>query len=165
VLFSEYSYVTLDDPWQRKAAQNDPAIFLESLPEKAIIDEVQYAPEILVYIKMAVDRDRRRNGRYILTGSQAFGMMKGVSESLAGRAAVFELLGMSLQEVPADGTESTIEVFERILRGGYPDSLVHGVDWRRFYSSYVATYLERDLRQFLDIQELSRVFSFLFNSL
>lgn len=160
-LFPNYAYMSLDDPWQRKAAQDDPALFLESLPEQVVIDEVQYAPGILPYIKMEVDADRRRNGRYILTGSQAFYMMQGVSESLAGRAAIFELLGMSLKEVPARGDESTVEVFERILRGGYPDSLVHGVDWRRFYSSYVATYLERDLRQILDIQELSRFHTFL----
>ena len=160
-LFHEYEYITLDDPVRRSLAQRDPALFLESLSENTIIDEIQYAPDILPYIKIAIDQDRRRSGHFILTGSHAFQVMKGVSESLAGRAAIFELLGMSLRELSVDTARSLDEVYTRIMLGGYPDPLVHGVDRQLFYSSYVATYLERDLRQILDVQELSRFQVFL----
>jgi len=153
-LFSEYSYVTLDDPIQGSLAVRDPGLFVDSLGPNVIVDEIQYAPQLLPYIKMAVDQERHQSGRYILTGSQAFQMMQGVSESLAGRAAIFELLGMDFREVPVDAIKGRDQIFFRIRQGSYPDTLLHGVDTDIFYSSYIATYLERDLRNLLQVQDL-----------
>jgi uncharacterized protein len=138
-LFSDHQYVTLDDPLIREIAKEDPRQLLSS--EAMILDEIQYAPELLSYIKMNVDEARDRKGRYILTGSQHFPLMANLSETLAGRIAVYELLGLSFEEMgfPKD-------TFAAIHSGSYPDVVLHGVSPNRFYSSYIQTYLERDLR-------------------
>lgn len=155
-LFSKYSYVTLDDPLTRKMAKEDPRFFL-STSDKMIIDEIQYAPEILPYIKMAVDADRSLNGRFILTGSQYFPLMAGITESLAGRVAVFELLCFSLEETGLPPVQDPLKCFETLFRGFYPEVIVHGADCERFYSSYLHTYLERDIRQISSVHDI-RVF-------
>ena len=98
-LFPGHEYCTLDDPFKRNQANSDPLSFLENLEKKTIIDEIQYVPGLLPYIKMAVDRDRGRNGHFLLTGSQIFPLMSGISESLAGRVALHELLGFSYEEL------------------------------------------------------------------
>jgi predicted AAA+ superfamily ATPase len=151
-LFSSYEYHTLDDPIKRRICREDPALFLDSLPLPCIIDEIQYAPELLPYIKMYVDRHRDRTGQFILTGSQLFSLMKNVDESLAGRAAVFELLGLSLKEYPCPANLK--EFYLRLFLGSYPDVIVHGVDKELYYRSYIQTYLERDLRQLSEIRDL-----------
>ena len=92
------TYVTLDDPLVRALARQDPALFLQRFQPPLLLDEVQYAPELLTYIKMQVDRDRRP-GSFWLTGSQQFHLMKGVSESLAGRVGILTLLGFSQREI------------------------------------------------------------------
>lgn len=92
------SYVTLDDPLLRKFANDDPALFLQRFPPPVLIDEIQYAPVLLPYIKIEVDRNRTPN-MFWLTGSQQFHLMKGVSESLAGRVGVVHLLGLSRREM------------------------------------------------------------------
>jgi len=94
---NDRGYVTLDDPLVLELARQDPALFMQRFPPPVLIDEIQYAPELLPYIKMTVDRDRRP-GLFWLTGSQQFHLMKGVSESLAGRVAVVFLLGLSRKE-------------------------------------------------------------------
>jgi predicted AAA+ superfamily ATPase len=157
-LFPKLPFHTLDDPIKRKLAIEDPALFLENASPPCIIDEIQYAPELFPYIKMQVDSHRSEAGRFFLSGSQVFPLMQRVSESLAGRTAVFELLGFSLKEYPipiqGDSPPTFQDLFQRIFVGSYPDPLIHGVDRRIFYQSYVQTYLERDLRQVSDIRDM-----------
>lgn len=152
--FTSHRYVSLDDPVTRRACREDPALFLENYPPPCIIDEVQYAPGLLPYIKIQIDEDRSRNGQYLLTGSQIFPLMKGLTESLAGRTAVLELQGFSMEEY-SEHEQSVSDLFTRIFLGGYPDPLVHKVNRDLFYSSYVQTYLERDVRHVENVHDLS----------
>ncbi|MBB6480739.1 ATP-binding protein [Spirochaeta isovalerica] len=157
-LFPDYDYVTFDDPVLRESCRSDPSTFIDRFNTPCIIDEIQYVPEILPYIKIKVDKRRDISGQFILTGSQIFPLMKGMTESLAGRAAVFELFGFSMEEYDLDDPS---RLFDRILCGGYPDPLIHQVDRISFYSSYLQTYLERDIRQIQNVQDLSIFLSFL----
>ncbi len=154
-LFPGYQYTTLDDPTLRSRATTDPGLFIESMGTPCIIDEIQYAPELLPYIKMQVDKGRPRTGQYLLTGSQIFPLMSGITESLAGRISLFELLGFSLDELGLNKRgSSTPKLFETLFRGFYPEPAVHGVDSRLFYGSYLQTYLERDIRQISSVHDL-----------
>ena len=159
-IFSSHHYISLDDPILRQSAKEDPALFLENYPPPCIIDEIQYVPELFPYIKMEIDKKRDLSGQYILTGSQIFPLMRGLTESLAGRIAVFELYGFSLDEFPENGNNISM-LFERIFTGTYPDPLVHKVNRNLFYSSYLQTYLERDIRQIQNVQDLSQFQHFL----
>jgi hypothetical protein len=160
-------YVTLDDPLVLNLAKNDPPLFLQRFPPPVLIDEIQYAPELLPYIKMEVDR-QRQPGMFWLTGSQHFHLMQGVSESLAGRVGVVQLLGLSRREVlgQADSASPFLptpdlmahrvrtggnlllqELYRLIWRGAFPAvALNKSVDRDFFYNSYLQTYLQRDLR-------------------
>jgi uncharacterized protein len=158
-IFPKHDYVTLDDPFVRKMAQNDPAFFL-SRSKQVILDEIQYLPELLPYIKMAVDKDRGRHGRYLLTGSQCFPLMAGLSESLAGRAAIYELLGFSVLEELKLKISDPRQCFSALLTGFFPEPAVHDVDPNRFFSSYLQTYLERDIRQMTSVHDLKIFQSF-----
>ncbi len=160
-LFPSFTHVTLDDPAQRALAKEDPRLFLETLGDRALIDEIQYAPELLPYIKMLVDQSRKGRRRVLLTGSQVFPLMAGLSESLAGRAAVFELLGFSWEELPVLPRVTAPACFERMFRGFYPVPALRQADPRVFYGSYVNTYLERDIRQIRSVEDLSLFQSFL----
>jgi uncharacterized protein len=161
-LFPDYKYITLDYPNIRKIAKTDPEMFLDNYGDIIIIDEIQYAPELLEYIKIRVDEDRSKNGKYILTGSQYFPLMAGVAESLAGRASIHSLLGFSSQELEIHPKELSVRrTFELILKGFYPDPAVHNVQIASFYASYLQTYLERDIRNLLAVQSLSLFNSFL----
>ena len=161
------TYVSLDDPLVLSLAKGDPALFMQRFNGPLLIDEIQYAPELLPYIKMAVDRDLKK-GMFWLTGSQPFHLMKGVSESLAGRVAIMQLLGLSGMEMSGNGHNVNPfipdpeklfacinkltpillkEVFLTIFRGSFPAILtMENMDRDLFYSSYVQTYLQRDLR-------------------
>ncbi len=160
-VFSDANYLTLDDPLLRKLALDDPRLFLENAGSACIIDEIQYAPELLSYIKMEVDRDRGRTGRFILTGSQHFPMMQDAGESLAGRVAIFELLPFAWREAGLEGTLRVADCFKVLYKGFYPDPLVHGVDRNRYYGSYLQTYIERDIRQMTAVQDLRRFQEFI----
>lgn len=152
-LFPDHHYVSLDLPSEAEQAEHDPSAFLARHPEPLIVDEVQYAPELLRHLKREVDGKRGENGRFILTGSQPFELMSGVAESLAGRAAVLTLGGLSHAEILRARPETTIG--QAILRGGFPE--LHEkpeIDARGFFQSYVATYLERDLRSQLQVGNL-----------
>lgn len=171
--------VTLDDPDTRRLAREDPAFFFQTYRPPLLIDEIQYAPQLFPHIKMICDRERR-NGLFWMTGSQQFDMMRNVSESLAGRVAVLDLLGLSSSEIARRSREGTFldrllapdtpsnpsvtpeECFRRILRGSYPALWANPrLDSVRFFDSYVRTYLERDLRQLVAVEKESAFLSFL----
>ena len=161
----ERNYVTLDDYRAREMALNDPELFLQRYKAPLIIDEIQYAPSILSYIKIAVDNSDKK-GQYWLTGSQQFHMMKNVTESLAGRVAMVDLKGLSLKELDgleqapfiptADNIENMrksskyhdlTDIYEKIWRGSYPEVNTNtDTDWETFYKSYLRTYIERDIK-------------------
>jgi uncharacterized protein len=151
-LFPKMATASLDDPFTRQAAQEDPRSFLTQAPQ-IVIDEIQHLPDLLPYIKILVDADRRNAGRFLLTGSQIFPLMAGLGESLAGRAAIFHLLPFSHHEL-GNPPQSIERCFHRIFNGFYPDVVAHGVNANRFFSSYVQTYLERDIRLMTAVHDL-----------
>ncbi len=152
-LFPDHAFVTLDLPSEAEQAERDPATFLARHPPPLVIDEVQYAPGLFRHLKVAVDRDRGRCGAFLLTGSQPLRLMKSVSDSLAGRAAVLALEPLSFAEARAAHPRLTADEF--VVRGGFPELYANlAIDADGFYRSYVATYLERDLRQFLQVGNL-----------
>lgn len=152
-LFPEHEFVSLDLPTEAEQAEKEPDAFLRRHPAPVIIDEVQYAPGLFRHLKAAVDAHRGRHGQYLLTGSQKFTVMKGVSESLAGRVDIIELETLSLAEIraalPKTGSETAI------VRGGFPELQANPeIDFVPFYSSYLATYLERDVRSLAHVGNL-----------
>jgi len=171
----ERTYITLDDPQIRAMAQNDPALFLQKYKTPLFIDEIQYAPQLFPYIKMAVDREKQK-GMFWLTGSQQFLLMRNVSESLAGRVAILELQGLSQAEkfhrknVPflpekletANQPLGINEVYSLILKGSYPELYANtNMDWDMFYSSYLKTYIEKDIRDLIHISDESLFIRFM----
>lgn len=161
-LLKKYRYVTLDDPLDRQMAQEDPELFLANFSPPVVIDEIQYAPELLSYIKMEVDRRRRKKGQFILTGSQTFQIMEGVSESLAGRIAIFHLYPFSWQEIPKRAPRQELATASQIIQGFYPEFFVdRAVDPLLWHSSYLSTYIERDVRNIKNIADLGRFQTFL----
>ncbi|MGE3954463.1 MAG: ATP-binding protein [Parachlamydiales bacterium] len=162
-----YTYVTLDSPRARAMALADPELFFEAYPAPVVIDEIQYAPSLLSYLKMRIDADRDRCGQFVLTGSQVFQLMAGVSESLAGRVAIFHLYPFSWQEVEgvpgrAGSSGDALATMEQTVQGFYPELLKRpNINRELWYESYLATYLERDVRSLRAIKELSRFQTFL----
>lgn len=160
----EYRYVTLDDPVVLAQAHSDPVFFLDSLGERCIIDEIQLAPGILSYVKMRVDADRSRNGRFVFTGSQQFGMIRNLGDSLAGRIALLDLLPFAADELQqAAPAQGGLELFATsCLIGAYPQlAVTQDIDRRLWYSSYIQTYLERDIRSLYDIGSLREFHRFM----
>ena len=152
-LFPQHEFVSLDLPSEAEQAERDPRAFLARHPPPLVVDEIQYAPELFRHLKRVVDADRDRPGQFILTGSQKFTLMKAVSESLAGRADVVQLEGLSWSEIHAARPAVAIE--DVLLRGGFPELHAHPeIETAGFYRSYVATYLERDLRQLIQVTSL-----------
>ena len=152
-------YVTFDDPLEREFARSDPEGFLDRFGEvRALLDEVQYVPELFQYLKMRIDRDRRATGRWLLTGSQQFGLMARVTESLAGRVGILELLPLSLLEIP---TSDRLGLAEEAWLGGYPEPRLKAETRDLWMSSYVQTYVERDVRQLHNVQDLRAFETFL----
>jgi hypothetical protein len=154
-LFPKASFLSLDLPANAEAAQTAPEKLLDQHPEPVIIDEIQYAPSLLRHVKYRIDKDRSP-GRYLLTGSQIFPLMQGVSESLAGRCAILNLYTLSRAEL-LDAGKATEEA-SYIFLGGYPEVHV-GADADLWFPAYVATYLERDVRNILrvvDLQDFNR---------
>lgn len=149
-MFAEYKYVNLERIAMRSMAAADPQGFLESLGNHVIIDEVQHVPQLLSEIQVMVDEDRDR--RFILTGSSNFALLNAVSQSLAGRCALFTLPPFSFAEMTADMKEPDIDTI--MLRGFYPGVLVNGIPPKDFYDNYYNTYVERDLRDLLKVSNL-----------
>jgi uncharacterized protein len=152
-LFPDYDFVSLDLPTEAEQAEKEPRTFLERHPPPVIVDEVQYAPGLFRYLKVAVDAARRRNGQFLLTGSQRFTLMRSVSESLAGRADIAELETLSLAEIRGALPATSAE--QAIVRGGFPELYADPeIDHVTFYNSYLATYLERDVRALANVGSL-----------
>ncbi len=146
-----FAYATFDDPLIRAFASSDPRGFLDQYREKPVIlDEIQYVPDVLPYLKMTIDQNRQRLGWWLLTGSQQFALMKNISESLAGRIALLELLPFSSVEyAPAN---ETLE--ERLWRSDYPEPALAPGKRELWLRSYLQTYVERDVRLLHNIQDL-----------
>ncbi|MBF0443517.1 MAG: ATP-binding protein [Oligoflexales bacterium] len=157
-IFPDYRYVTLDSPLLAEEAESNPEIFLRKYPPPVIIDEVQYATGLFRHLKIVIDANPADRGSYILTGSQKFELMKGVSESLAGRIAVFEMEGLSLQELDQAGISGGEELdwYIKLLQlGGFPQLWVEDeMPLDVFFPSYTGTYLERDVRQLVAVANL-----------
>lgn len=161
-VLKDYTYITLDDPVHRSMADQDPELFLSSFPAPLIIDEIQYVPKLLSYIKIRIDQKRRIPGQYVLTGSQVFQLMKGVSESLAGRIAIFQLYPLSWTEIIDQFPVNDTVCAKQTIQGFYPEFLVSPkINWNLWYGSYLATYIERDVRNIKSITDLGRFQSFI----
>ncbi len=155
-------YVTFDDILVRSLARSDPELFLKSYEPPLIIDEIQYAPDLLSQIKICVDAHRREHGQYILTGSQCFPLMAGASESLAGRVAILQLYPLSWKEIPHEDPLDERVVLKRMLQGFYPEFQAEPkLNAKLWHSSYISTYLERDLRTMRNIQDLGQFHRFI----
>ena len=153
-----HHYVSLDNPRDLKLAQEDPELFFDEYKKPLIIDEIQYAPQILPYIKIRVDKSGER-GQFILTGSQQFTMTHNLRETLAGRAAIFHLLPMAVTEAKA----ATRNYFFRGINGSYPELIVRpGHDPQRWFGSYVATYIEKDVQPFYRLEKITHFRDLLF---
>lgn len=150
--FPRLPLLSLEDLDEREFAQSDPRGFLARFRDSAILDEVQRAPGLLNYLQGLVDRDTRP-GRFILTGSQQFDLLAGVTQSLAGRAALLPLLPFTRSELAAVG-KAPPELAEWLWRGAYPPIYDRGIDAGRWYGNYVASYLERDVRQLVGVRDL-----------
>lgn len=154
--FADANYVSLDLPLSAELAEQDGQQFLAKFAEPLIIDEVQYAPQLFRHLKLAIDADRDKTGRFFLTGSQKFSLMQNISESLAGRISIIECLPLSLLELEnhfkkrAEGEQ----LVEWMLYGGYPEIYRASLSPAVFFSDYVATYLERDVRQLINVKDL-----------
>ena len=173
-------YVTLDDPDIRYLAKTDPALFLQRYTPPVLIDEIQYATELLPYIKMSVDRSKNK-GDFWLTGSQVFRLMGNVSESLAGRVGIVNLLGLSDAEIYQEPNEpfstdpkrlmkridwvkprGLNEIYQRIFRGSMPELYAEEqIDWETYYRSYVDTYLQRDIRDLAQVADEMQFYNFM----
>ncbi|MBI5219491.1 MAG: ATP-binding protein [Bacteroidia bacterium] len=165
---NKYQYLTFDDPLLRERAIADTNLFLGQLEEYVILDEVQYVPQILPFLKIIIDKKPGKKGRFILTGSQQFQLMKKISESLAGRIALFNLLPFGFDETRSVKTLSSKinsgEVFFSFacLQGLFPELCVtKGISSATWFGSYFQTYLERDIRTLYNIGNLSDFFRFI----
>jgi len=151
--FPQKNYLSLEDPDIALLARSDPRGFLETWPDGLILDEAQYVPELFQYIKTMVDKNPKP-GMYIITGSQQFNLMEKVTESLAGRAAFLTLLPFSVAEL--ESAELCGEdPFEIMLKGLYPPLYDRDIKPEDFYSAYITSYVERDIRQLINVKDLS----------
>lgn len=167
------TYITLDDLTLRALADEDPKLFLMNYSGPIIIDEVQYAPKLFSYIKMDID-DSNEKGKYWLTGSQRFELMKNISESLAGRIGILELSSLSYAE--KKGFKSNLfdprniekkmvvtpeEIYEEIFKGGMPEYIYSDINRDQFFNDYITTYIERDVRNLTQVGNLLKFRKFL----
>jgi predicted AAA+ superfamily ATPase len=170
--------VSLDDLGMQKLAKQDPELFLQQNPPPVIIDEIQYAPELFPYIKIYVDNHREDKGAFWLTGSQKYKLMQGVQESLAGRIAILDMMGLSYREkikkpfsgkpfIPSmdkqnDEKINILELYQHIWEGSLPEPYVdEKIERDRYYSSYVKTYIERDVKDFYNVEKPIQFFDFI----
>lgn len=152
-LFGDRPYVSLEDPAERAFAEEDPKGFLARFAAGAVFDEAQRWPDLFSWLQGLVDAERVP-GRFVLTGSQQFGLLAGITQSLAGRVGIAHLLPLAIAELPAP-TGSAPGLDELMLAGGYPAIHAHGLAPGDWLAAYVETYLGRDVRQLVNIQDLS----------
>lgn len=160
-VFADKPYRTLEDAETRNLALADPRAFLAQFPDGAVLDEIQRAPELLSYLQSAVDQ-RSTMGDFIITGSQQFGLLESISQSLAGRVGLVQLLPLSLAEISKTKTRTQTDLNTLMFNGGYPalydarrgtaSERILPADWHR---AYIATYIERDVRQVLGVRDLA----------
>ena len=174
-LGGSFSYVSMENPRDYLLAKQDAVLFFDSHELPLIVDEVQRVPELFSPVKWIVDQSDQK-GRIVLTGSQTYRLMKGVSESLAGRMRIIEMPPLSLREligsassphpyVPTRITEPKhvkgLAIWSVIHRGSMPELQDSSVDWDSFYSDYVSAYLERDVRDLINVQDEAKFYSFM----
>ena len=157
-VFPDKPYRTLEDPETRQLALTDPRAFLAQFSDGAVLDEIQRTPELLSYLQGVVDTHQRM-GLFIITGSQQFGLLEAITQSLAGRVGLIELLPLSLREIAGERTTHHTPLNQLMYAGGYPAlynaaraQALQPSDWFR---AYVATYIERDVRQVLGVRDLA----------
>lgn len=156
--FPDKPYRTLEDPETRRLALSDPRSFLAQFPDGAVLDEIQRTPELLSYLQGVVDAQPRM-GLFVITGSQQFGLLAAITQSLAGRVGLVELLPLSLSEIANVQTVGQQQLNQLMFAGGYPalynatrSPALRPGDW---FSAYVSTYIERDVRQVLGVRDLA----------
>lgn len=177
------SYVCLDELDKRELAKQDPALFLQEYPAPLIIDEIQYAPELLTYVKIYVDKNKDQNGLFWLTGSQKFHLMRNVQESLAGRVGILDMLGFSYGELSGQSGRpcfelsqtwikqarkqknkslKTEDIFQAIWNGSFPRLVKQNQRERAtFYRSYISTYIEKDVKQSFPLSDDIAFYNFI----
>jgi predicted AAA+ superfamily ATPase len=176
--------ITLDNPKFRLLAQNDPELFLAENPPPVMIDEIQYAPQLFPHIKMYVDTHKKHKGAFWLTGSQKFSLMQGIQESLAGRIVILDLLGLSYREIirapyssipflpellsHSKNASDTIKplaaktLYQRIWEGSLPEPIAdRKINREAFYASYIQSYIERDVRDFYNVEKPLQFYNFI----
>ncbi len=176
----EVPYLTLDDPILLQSAIEEAGSFFKMTPPPLIVDEIQYAPNLFSYIKMSADESGKK-GQFFLTGSQQFKMMKNISESLAGRIGIINLLGLSLREIYDDAFNEAFlpsddyfqvrktsvkptdyrEIWEVIHKGAMPAIHADKLDWQMFYAAYTKTYIERDVRALAQVGDELKFIKFM----
>ncbi len=171
----EIRYVTLDYPRIRTLAREDPELFLQQYQTPLIIDEIQYATELLPYIKIRSDQ-KQQNGLYYLTGSQMFHMMKNVGESLAGRVGGLSMYSLSRAEIEGrqsipfrpdridkmESNDTITDIFKKIYRGGMPKMITdRGLQPEDYFGAYMQTYLERDIRDLITLKDEGKFLKFI----
>ena len=177
-LFAEYRELSLGESRLLMFAHERPEEFFEQFPPPVFIDEIQYAPVLFPYIKIHIDRTGAK-GAFLLSGSQRYEMMSNMTESLAGRVNLIDLYGLSLREILGDEFNEEFmptreyldkrkpkylaynEVWDNIWRGFYPEIVESGTDWSRFYSSYIRTYLDRDVSKLGQVGDLLKFEKFM----
>ena len=159
-LFPNYTYVNLEDKATRELAENDYIGFFKKFPEPMIIDEVQRVPELLSAIQVKVDENRRKNGRFIITGSHQPRLREAVAQSLAGRTTIHTLFPLSLEEISLAGKSEELD--QSIIRGFMPELYLENArDASVYYRDYLDTYVEKDLRQMIAVKDLNSFIRFL----
>lgn len=151
--FPGKAYLSLEDPDIRQLAESDPRGLLSRCPDGAILDEIQRAPRLFSYLQTRVDEDLRP-GAFVLTGSQQFGLLSGISQTLAGRAGLVQLLPFSLGELQSGG-KLPEDLDEVLFRGAYPPLYDRDITPGDWFANYVSTYVERDVRQLISVRDLS----------
>ena len=157
--FPDAAYVSMEALDNREYAQNDPRGLLNEYADGAIIDEVQYVPDILNYMQSDVDA-RPDLGRFILTGSQHFGLSQSISQSLAGRCGILSLLPPSREEL-LGFADAPDELFSTLWKGAYPRIYDQNIPAQQWLADYVATYIQRDVRQIINVSDLQHFSGFL----
>ena len=168
VFRDSHTMISFDDPVIREQAISDPKLFIENCGEKVIFDEIQYVPEILSYLKILIDKNRNKRGRFILTGSQQFNLIKNLGDSLAGRIGLLDLLPFSILEktkvrfLKKDFINTKAYYVHSCLRGAFPEVVMYPeIKIKHWYAGYIQTYLERDVRTIYNVGHLREFQQFL----